>query len=292
MDKKTDLLLIGPWEKVLQNGITRSQYIHYISLLRQKKIFNKIIYSCSEYDKRAPIKIFDLFIVNKKMNISTLDFQNKNVKNYISNSFEAIKKSKADFIIKCRSDILVKDFDVIQNNIKKNKILIDYSVNHSLLVPFYYPDFLFASDLKTARIAWKPREFNFIESKNNLKFSINPMRSLQAGKINNLNSLPEFLIWVNILRNLKFLKNNSQAQSDIRFNDWKVSVNFIKNKLILVRRGCIFTPNSRFNYSSRFDRLFFGGSVFFHSLFNLLFIFHFVRYLKKSLFAFISKIFQ
>jgi hypothetical protein len=160
------------------------------------------------------------------------------------------------------------------------------------LVPFYYPDFLFASNLKTARIAWKPREFSFIESKNNLNFSINPIRSLQAGKINNVNSLPEFLIWVNILRNLNFLKNNSQAQSDIRFNDWKVSVNFIKNKLILVRRGCIFTPNSRFNYSSRFDRLFFSDSVLFHPLFNLLFIFHFVRYLKKSLFAIISKIIQ
>lgn len=292
MNKKTDLLLIGPWEKVLQNGITRSQYIQYIGLLRRKKIFNKIIYSCSEYDKRVPIKIFDLFIVNKKIKTSTLDYQNKNVRNYILNSFEAIKKSKADFIIKCRSDILVKNFDSIQNNIKKNKILIDYSVNHSLLVPFYYPDFLFASDLKTARIAWKPRELSFIESKNNLNFSINPIRSLQAGRINNLNSLPEFLIWVNILRNLKIFKNNPHAQSDIKFNDWKTSVNFIKNKLILVRRGCIFTPNSRFDYSSRFDMLFFSDSVFRHSLFNLLLLAHFVRYLKKSLFAITRKIFQ
>ena len=56
-------------------------------------------------------------------------------------------------------------------------------------VPFYYPDFLFASDLKTSRIAWKPKELSFIKPKNNLKFSLNPMRSLQAGKINNLNSL-------------------------------------------------------------------------------------------------------
>lgn len=292
MNKKTDLLLIGPWEKVLQNGITKSQYIKYIGLLRRKKIFNKIIYSCSEYDKRAPIKIFDLFIVNKKLNIDFLDFQNKNVKNYISNSFEAIKKSKADFIIKCRSDILIKNFDTIQNNIKKNKIVIDYSVNHSLMVPFYYPDFLFASDLKTAKIAWKPREFIFIEPKNNLNFSLNPMRSLQAGRINNLNSLPEFLIWVNILRNLKILKNNSRGQNGIMFRDWKTSVNFIKNKLILVRRASIFTPNSRFNFRSRFDKLYFKDSVFLHSLLNLLFLIHFVRYLKKSLLAIIGKIFQ
>lgn len=291
MNKKTDLLLIGPWEKVLQNGITKSQYIKYIGLLRRKKIFNKIIYSCSEYDKRAPINIFDLFIVNKKLNIDFLDFQNKNVKNYISNSFEAIKKSKADFIIKCRSDILVKDFDIIQNNIKKNKILIDYSVNHTLLVPFYYPDFLFASDLKTAKTAWKPREFIFIKPKNNLNFSLNPIRSLQAGRINNLNSLPEFLIWVNILRNLKILKNNSRSQSDIMFKDWKTSLNFIKNKLILVRRGSIFTPNSRFNFRSSFDKFYFKDSVFLHPLLHLLFLIHLIRYLMKSLLAIIGKIF-
>ena len=79
--------------------------------------------------------------------------QNLNTSFFISNSSIGIAKGSSDFVVKVRSDLYIKDFVIIRNNLIKspNKVIIDYHETHSLLIPYYYPDFLFASKLTLAK---------------------------------------------------------------------------------------------------------------------------------------------
>ena len=282
---KIDVVLVGPWSRLCNKLIVREDFLQYLKFIRSHDFIQKIIYSSSDKNGVVPIHLFDQVCSNHHdlIDQENRTGQNLNTSFFIRNSSVGITKASSEFVVKVRSDLYIKDFVIIRNNLIKspNKVLVDYHETHSLLIPYYYPDFLFASRLTLAREMFcgnyeNPKQLK----KKEVVFS--PFKSLQIGRLRGGFMYTEYSLWTFLLRN--FLKPHFFTIEMYRLNafDFFRSIKFVLLNMTLVNRKDIFISNEKFKFESFLNSYFFKYGIFKKNYLLLLLIYHYYLFLKRS----------
>ena len=285
IDHKIDIVLVGPWSRLCNQLIVREDFLHYLMFIRSHDFIQNIIYSSSDEIGVVPTHLFDQVCSNHHdlIDQENLMGQNLNTSFFIRNSSIGITKASSDFVLKVRSDLYIKDFVIIRNNLIKspNKVIVDYHVNHSLLIPYYYPDFLFASKLTLAKEMFHG---NYVspEQLSEKEVVFSPFKSLSIGRLRGGFMYTEYSLWTFLLRN--FLRPNFFIIQMNRLTafDFLRSIKFIIFNITLINRNDIFISNERFKFESFFNPYFFKCSILKKKYLPFLFIYHYYLFLKRS----------
>lgn len=253
MDQCVDVLLVGPWDRVLsargEDGIR-----YYVDRLKQHFFIGKVIYSSSDPLGTIPHDIFDNVASTYSGELLTNSYINSNtsyassrsrLSPYIENVKAGLELCSAKFIIRARSDLELQGIETIHNLLTNSpeNIYIDYHPEHSLLIPFYYSDMFLAAKSENVRSLYSGCfERNCIGKK---KLSFNPFRYLNAGFWDESYQYPELLFWSKGLCNLNYIENSKYTSSNLI--GFIRSLGLINKKLFLVNRNKIFNVHSRFN---------------------------------------------
>lgn len=285
IDHKIDIVLVGPWSRVSNQLIVRDDFLDYLKFIRSHGYIQNIIYSSSDKKGVVPRHLFDQVCSNHHdlIDQERLPGQNLNTSFFIKNSSIGITKASSEFIVKVRSDLYIKDFDIIRNNLIKspNKVIVDYHETHSLLIPYYYPDFLFASKLTLAREMFYG---NYKESEqlDEKKVVFSPFKSLQIGRLRGGFMYTEYSLWTFLLSN--FLRPHFFMVKMYRLSvfDFFRSIKFIIFNITLINRNDVFVSNKRFKFESFLNSYFFKFGIFKRKHLMFLFIYHYYLFLKRS----------
>jgi hypothetical protein len=285
---KIDIVLVGPWSRLCNQLIVREDFLHYLKFIRSHGFIQNIIYSSSDEIGVVPTHLFDQVCSNHHdlIDKENLTGQNLNTSFFIRNSSIGIAKASSHFVVKVRSDVYIKDFVIIRNNLIKspNKVIVDYHENHSLLIPYYYPDFLFASKLTLAREMFYDNYENN-ERLGGKKVVLSPFKSLQIGRLKGGFMYTEYSLWTYLLRN--FLGPNFFIIQMYKLTafDFFRSIKFIIFNITLINRNDIFISNERFKFESFLNAYFFKYGIFKKKYLLFLFIYHYYLFLKRSFLA-------
>lgn len=284
-DHKIDIVLVGPWSRLCNQLIVREDFLHYLKYIRSHDFIQNIIYSSSDEIGVVPIHLFDHVCSNHEDLIDQeyLTGQNLNTSFFIRNSSVGITKASSEFVVKVRSDLYIKDFVIIRNNLIKSpdKIIVDYHETHSLLIPYYYPDFLFASKLTLARKMFCGNYEN-AEQSDEKKLVLSAFKSLQIGRLRGGFMYTEYSLWTFLLSN--FLKPHFSTIQMYRLDifDFLRSINFIILNMTLINRKEIFISNEKFKFESFLNSYFFKYGILKKKYLLLLLIYHYYLFLKRS----------
>ena len=282
---KIDVVLVGPWSRLCKKLIVREDFLHYIEFIRSHDFIQNIIYSSSDKIGVVPNHLFDEVCSNHydPTDQENLTGQNLNTSFFIRNSSIGIKKASSDFVVKVRSDLYIKDFVMIRNNLIKapNKIVVDYHEMHSLLIPFYYPDFLFASKLTLAKKMFYGNYQN-VEQSDTKKMIFSPFKSLQIGRLRFGFMYTEYSLWTFLLGN--FLKPHflTKQMYSLNFFDFLRSIKFLIFNITLINRNDIFISNEKFKFETLLNSYFFKNGILKKKYLLFLFIYHFYLFLNRS----------
>jgi len=282
-----DLILVGPWSRLLHEKVLMQKYVTYFLKIKNSHRFNQIIYSCSESNDVIDSTYFDLVLCNPIIDVnSSSTQQNQNTNNLIENSRAGVNASDADFVVKVRSDLIIADLDMLLDVVLQNqsKLIVDYEVQHSLLIPYYYPDFLVAG--KRSHVL---PIFEKLASKGESKFatkkwSISPFKCLTIGRVPPNLYYTEYAIWSSYLFDSNVIPS-LKPMGDLNFIDFKASLKYIRRSICFVNRRKIFSPDEKFIFSVGASYLFFDNfSVLKNGFrFYLLLTYHYILFIKRSL---------
>jgi hypothetical protein len=284
-DHKIDIVLVGPWSRLCNQLIVREDFLHYLKFIRSHGFIQNIIYSSSDEIGVVPTQLFDQVCSNHHASIDqeNLTGQNLNTSFFIRNSSIGIAKASSDFVVKVRSDLYIKDFVIIRNNLIKspNKVIVDYHENHSLLIPYYYPDFLFASKLTLAK------EMFYGNYENNDQLGekvvvLSPFKSLQIGRLKGGFMYTEYSLWTYLLRNFLGPHFFIVQMYKLTAFDFLRSIKFIIFNITLINRNDIFISNEKFKFESFLNAYFFKYGILKKKYLLFLFIYHYYLFLKRS----------
>lgn len=284
-DHKIDIVLVGPWSRLCNQLIVREDFLHYLQFIRSHSFVQNIIYSSSDKIGVVPNHLFDQVCSNHHDLIDQENpiGQNLNTSFFIRNSSIGIRKASSDFVVKVRSDLYIKDFVIIRNNLIKfpNKVIIDYHETHSLLIPYYYPDFLFASKLTLAKEMFYGTYEN-LEQSDKKEMVCSPFKSLQIGRLRGDFMYTEYSLWTFLLRN--FLSPHFFIIQMYRLTvfDFFRSIKFIILNITLINRNDIFISNEKFKFESFLNSYFFKCGIFKKKYLLFLFIYHYYLFVKRS----------
>lgn len=293
MDQKLDVLLVGPWERVLKDRGLQS-ISNYVQALKLKEFIGKVIYSSSDPKGTVPLDIFDSVVSTYRGVKIPTSYQNGNTSYatsksefspYIENVKAGLKYCSAKFIIRIRSDLELKEIEEIFFLLTKypQKIFIDYHPEHSLLIPFYYSDMFLAARATSVYSLYKGDfKRNSVGKK---KLSFNPFKYLSAGFWDAAYQHPEVLFWFNALKNIEYIKKNYTFANIFYVFQ---SLIIINKKIILLDRNRVFVLHQRFNLSHNWNnKLIFPWKF---SIYSRLIIKHLFKFYNKSFYNLINKI--
>lgn len=290
---KIDLVLVGPWERLLNEKKLKEEYARFFLNIKNSRLFNKIIYSCSKSDVKVDEDLFDVVLYNPPIDKDVRPhLQNQNTNNLIENSRVGIQASDADFVIKMRSDLIIKNFELLINLIVENpsKFVVDYDISHSLLIPYYYSDFLVAgSRLDVLKIFNKDGGGYAIKKKSAL--SISPFRGLTIAKFRGDIFFTEYSIWSKYLFNIGVI-NALKPINELNFKDFQTSLRYFKESICFINRRQFFERNRKFIKSTGLSQYYFDkNQVLCHNYkLNMLLLYHYILFLKRSIALILSKL--
>lgn len=287
MDETVDVLLVGPWDRVLaergEKGIR-----DYVGELKLKKFIGKVIYSSSDPLGVVPVDIFDDVVSTYRGERLPNAYVNANTSYatsrtkwspYIENVKAGLEFCTAKFIIRVRSDLELSELDSIHLFLVENpeNIYIDYHPEHALLIPFYFSDMFLAAKATNVRSLYNGSfERNAVGRK---KLSFSPFKYLNAGFWDESYQYPELLFWSNGLCNLGYITNSLRVSSNV--------VSFIKSLGLIDKKIILFDRNRIFNLHPRFNNAHgWGDNVLFPwklKVYSRLVIKHFFQFLYKTL---------
>jgi hypothetical protein len=277
---KIDILLVGPWDRI-KTKVDNKIFENYIKDLKKKKFVNNIIYSSSDKSGPKESNLFDEVLFNQlDSNIVNNNFE-KNGLIYYQN-LSAYKKInlKADFVLKIRSDIYLKNLDFLYALIleNKNQIIIDYYVDHSLLIPYYYSDFMILCKSNIYVSFFDKKNEQKYDDKKKLTFS--PHKSIYAGRINENQRYTEQFLWSNFLGSYKNTDKFYKPQSKLNIFDYFDSLNTIKKNFIFISRSFIYSENDKFKYRNIINKFIYKNNQLDLSftLKIFLFFYHYLRF--------------
>ena len=290
---KIDIVLVGPWVRVSELSKPRKDFLDYLSFIRSHDYVSKIIYSSSDVRGVIPGGLFDVVCSNnqKIQEFSSGRQQNQNTAAFIQNSLTGIENATSDYVIKVRSDLYVQDFDLIRDNLIKHpgRAIVDYHIAHSLLIPYYFPDFLFASDTRLAKNFFRGSLLTPV-NKVKKRLVVSPFKSLQAGRMNSDVQYTEYSLWTFLINNyLSSSEFKVKLMSSLSFFDYIKSITFIKSNLVFINRSQLFIENDRFKFPGRINSYFFSDGVFKFNSIYFLFIYHGCLFCNRSIASLMNK---
>jgi hypothetical protein len=290
-----DLILVGPWSRLLHEKVLLQKYANYFLEVKKSKRFNKIIYSCSESSDKVDSKYFDLVLINPVIDKSiSSTLQNQNTNNLIENSRAGVLASNAEFVVKVRSDLIFSGLDVLLDAIflNKSKLIVDYEIQHSLLIPYYYPDFLIAG--RRSQILNLFQKFDQGCGGNYLPnfFSFSPMKLLTIGRLSAEVCYTEYAIWSRYLYKIN-VTSSLKPMCDLNFIDLKNSFSYLKGSICFINRRVIFSQDGKFIFPLGISHVFFDQcSILNIGLsFYFLLTYHYILYIKRSICLVLQKLF-
>jgi hypothetical protein len=271
---KIDFILVGPWDRVSENGQPTVAFLDYVSRIRSFDKAGLVIYSSTDDIRIVDSTLFDIVCSNSDLLKNKLTGVL-----YYENSRIAIQQAKSNYIIRVRSDIYLKDFQLIYDVLSSvnDKIVIDYHADHTLLIPYYYSDFfLAAKTTKAKKLYGGSIDTNF---ENGKLLSFSPHKFLTAGRFaKNCFRYNEYLAWSCMLKNLGCI-SIIKSMHDLSFNDYVRSLHFLKSTFVLISRKQIFLENKRFSFTLIPNVLIFKSHIFDLNMVGLSFLYIYHNYL-------------
>jgi hypothetical protein len=143
------LILAGPWSRCIKKN--EAEYIDYVRQIRKNLIGIRIIFTSTDPVNTVPFEIFDKVLSNKIPDDPQFSINNQNFTAmlYALNSYKAVELCKGDSIIRIRSDLKVKNFEILHNVFElieksTDQLVIDFTELHHNTLPFNYSDFFVA----------------------------------------------------------------------------------------------------------------------------------------------------
>ena len=281
-----DLILVGPWSRLLHEKVLMQKYASYFLKIKNSQRFNKIIYSCSESADVIESKYFDLVLCNPVIDLyAERKIQNQNTNNLIENSRAGIEASDADFVIKVRSDLIISDLSALINSVflNQSKLIVDYEIQHSLLIPYYYPDFLVAGKRIEVLAIFHKLENKVFDNFAPKSFSLSPTKCLTIGKLSANNCYTEYAIWSNYLYRIDEI-SSPKPMCQLNLNDLMNSLKYFTRSICFVNRRAIFSQDEKFIFPMGTSHVFFDQSAILKQGFSLylLLTYHYILYVKRS----------
>lgn len=271
---KIDFILVGPWNRVSKNGHPTTEFLDYLFRIRSFKNTGLVIYSSTDEIGIVDINLFDIVCSNSDL----LNNKHTGIL-YYENSRIAIQHAKSNYIIRVRSDIFLKDFKLVYDVLKsaKEKIVIDYHADHTLLIPYYYSDFFLAAKTSNAKKLYSDSiKLNF---ENDKVLSFSPHKFLTAGRFaKNCFRYNEYLAWSCMLKNLGSIII-VKSMHDLDLNDYIRSIRLLKKDYVLISRKKIFQENNRFSFTSIPNVIFFKSGILDLNIVKLSFLYIYHNYL-------------
>jgi hypothetical protein len=276
---KVDFVLVGPWDRVCEYGIPKQDFLDYISYIRGFNITGKVIYSSSDASGVVDSKLFDVVCSN-----SILLNNEATGALYYANSKIGIDRAESEFVIRVRSDLFLNELEFIFNVLASNseKIVIDYHVDHTLLIPYYYSDFFLAAKTTKAKKLYSCDIAVLLGNEKLL--SLSPHKFLTAGHFTKHFKYNEYLAWSLMMKNFGFI-SSVQEMHQLSFGDYVNSLNVLKSFFVLVDRKKIFCENLRFQFSKFPNVFFFKSGIFRFNLgcLLLLYVYHGFQFLYRTM---------
>jgi hypothetical protein len=291
-----DLILVGPWNRLLHEKVLMHKYVNYFLELKNSQQFNRVIYSCTESADAIESKYFDLVLCNPAIDLyAERKIQNQNTNNLIENSRAGIEASNADFVIKVRSDLIISDFSAIINFVflNQSKLIVDYEIQHTLLIPYYYPDFLVAGRRSEVLALFQKLDHKINDNFVPQSFCFSPTKCLTIGMLSANNCYTEYAIWSNYLYRADEIFS-VKPMCQLNFNDLKKSLEYFSRSICFVNRRTIFTQDGKFILPIGASFIFFTKSGILKQGFSLYFLltYHYILYVKRSLSLISQKLFS
>jgi hypothetical protein len=244
------LILAGPWSRCIKKS--EAEYIEYVRQIRNSIIGIRIIFSSTDPVNTIPIGIFDIILSNKIPNNTeyNINSQNYTSRLYALNSYKAVEFCKGHSIIRLRSDLLVKNFDLLLNAFelieKSDKLLLlDFTEQHNNVLPFNYSDFFVAGSYDNLLLLFAFSPQRVLIS----KISFQPFTSHTMGRTRNFITNEQFL-WFNY-----FNHDNSINKLDT-LKGFYYSSKYLHFNLKVINRELLFHFDEKLNAydsDSKFD---------------------------------------
>jgi hypothetical protein len=274
-----DIILVGPWSRLCNDEGIKKEFLTYIYYLRSHNYVNKIIYSSSDKSDTVANEYFDVVCSNNEY----LSALNNSADYYNNNTNMGLKCVDSEFVLRVRSDLYIFDLDFMAHTLFENpdKIIVDYYIKHSLLIPYFYSDFLFACK---SEIAGKFIGSTLSLSNNNEKFiTLSPHKLMTAGHIRKGYGYNEYKIWSAILHRLGWIKDQKEMYQ-LSVIDFIKSHGLIREKFLFIGRHYIFAKNEKFEFYSRLNWFFYKDKTLNNSALVIIVLsfLHLSIYIKDS----------
>jgi hypothetical protein len=272
------------------------KYVNYFLGLKDSQRLNRVIYSCTESGDVIESKYFDLVLCNPVNDPhDERKIQNQNTNNLIENSRAGIAASDADFVIKVRSDLVILDLNRLIDSVflNQSKLIVDYEIQHSLLIPFYYPDFLVAGKRSDVLAIFQKLDRRDVGNFAPKRFSFSPMKCLTIGKLSAHICYTEYAIWSNYLYRTDEV-SSLKYMFDLNLNDLKNSLKYLNRSICFINRRVIFSQDGKFIFPIGSSHFFFDQCAVLKqgiSLYLLL-MYHYNLFIKRSLRLISQKLFS
>jgi len=272
---KVSVILVGPWNRVSQNNIPLKSFVEYVSLMRKNENVLEIIYSSTDPEGVVKGEYFNKVCSNHHLLSSITDTPHL----YFENSKEGINQAKGEYVLKLRSDLYLKEIDFVIQSIlsSEEKIVIDYHIDHTLLIPYYYSDFMFGS--KTCIAGTLFNKTMVIKHSDKKHLLLSPFKFLTAGLVPEEFKYGEVLIWSCMLM------DTEMKMCDFTFSNYIHSLKTLRKSFILLSREDIFFENSKYNYKTRNFKYIFKKKILNFNVWSItvLFAHHNYLYLSRTL---------
>lgn len=265
-----NIVLVGPWERV---AIDLRDFEKYLQYLRSHLFVRGIIYASSDPSGIVPSEYFDVVCsTHSQSDLGSLSCQlgvydtsftaqsNLSFSPLYENIKAGVRASTAPFTLKARSDLKIKNLGTVWNALLQanNKLVIDHHVNHSLLMPLYFSDMLIGAKTDLIQRAFsKDLKIDMVAKK---KLNLSPFCYRGGGCWSPTFAYNEYRIWATVYSSLTGGK--VKKQFDVGYFEWKMSVEFLRDKLLLLDRELVHERHARYNTRSFLSRWVFKQGVF------------------------------
>lgn len=198
------LAIYGPWERVIKDTALFDAFKSYINAARELPQISEIIYVQTESEYTPPSGLFDKICLTIKQNIfgdhckqeGSLNFD-FNLGFLITNIKTAHENANSNTIICHRCDIVPKDLNELTNIYSsvqnKKRFLVDYSLDHTCLIPYYLSDFFYIGPVLELDLR-QIKKFAAVDLNQRI-WNLSPMRFLTLGRIQKNYCYSEYAIW-------------------------------------------------------------------------------------------------
>ena len=229
---KTTLAIYGPWERISTDFHLYKAFTQYLQQARDIKQISKIIYVQTEAEHTIPTQYVDDVYFTDRTNIFDKHSENKSKLNFDynlgflgANIKSAHKNSETSHIICHRCDVIPRNLlnliQIYETREKGKHFLIDYSLDHSCVIPFYLSDFFYMGPVLTIDLALLQE--NSTHHSDKRSWNITPFKFLTIGRIPKYYCYSEYAVW-----SFLYLKRRFRPLSMLSCKDFIDHLKFIK----------------------------------------------------------------